>query len=200
MHKFYFCSIVILNVLSVYWGNVFALNQSFQVNVIEAVNDGGLPIGCGNNSAVGGIEEMSLDLDNDGVADICIGGAVSAPNCLTPFNFDCSGTNAGSLCSTEQDSEIGEIMGGSLFLADKQGDEVGPNFRIFAESIDGLFVDNPLVIGFLDASSSPQTIGYFSLTINSNDCSYEFGRSFLFDDDEVVIYGDFIFLNTFDGA
>ncbi|WP_395376836.1 hypothetical protein [Marinicella sp. W31] len=188
---FFIRSIAVAILLPLAINPAFAVGSAFQVNVIESVNDGSTPNGCGGNAGAGGIAEVSLDLDADGTADLCIGGGGSPANCTGSFNLDCFGVNGGSLCSVE-DNIFGSnsLMDGNFSAADNLGDQVGPNFVASTDSVDGSFAGEPMVFGFSGASSNPNVIGYFNMHIDPNDCSYEFGQSFFDDGNNLLAYGD----------
>ena len=184
-----FIVIVILLPLAV--NPVFAVGSAFQVNVIESVNDGSTPVGCSGNAGAGGIAEVSLDLNADGTADICLGGGGSPANCTGNINLDCAGTNGGSLCSAEDNIfAVDTFMDGNFSLLDNFGDQVGPNFVASTDSADGAFAGEPMVVGFSGASGNPNVIGYFNMRIDPDDCSYAFGQAFFDDGDGTLAYGD----------
>lgn len=71
----------------------------YQVDVIESKNDGSLPAGCFTlNAQSGGIAEVSIDLNGNGDADICLGS--SSNTC--DAGFDCAQGTDGTMCSRQQ--------------------------------------------------------------------------------------------------
>jgi hypothetical protein len=148
------------------------------VNVLNQVNDGSIPGVCGApgdvNASVGGVPEMSLDLDQDGVADVCFGSASN--NCNSGFNYDAISLGTTKLMTTNGNS----IMdGANATLAFWNGQAVGP-FQAVTGSISSASIgvpDVPMVFGFQGGSNSAATdVGYFSFTVKSSDCSVNFGR------------------------
>jgi len=149
------------------------------VNLLEQVNNGTRPVLCGSlslNAVAGGIIEMALDLDQDGVVDVCL--ASGHAHCNAGFNFDAS-THNGTLLSS-QSGPGGSIMGATnLTLAFWAGQVVGPNFQA-ASGVTGSSnfgqTDQPLVFGFRGGSNTATTeYGMFSFTVDSTDCSITFG-------------------------
>lgn len=119
---------------------------------------------------------MALDLDQDGVVDVCFG-SYTANSCPDGFNFDAITFN-GTLLST-QDSIFNSIMGGTdASMATWEGQEVGPNFQVSSGSTSSAnigIIGEPMVFGFRGGSNTPATeVGYFSFTVNE-DCSIDFG-------------------------
>lgn len=144
------------------------------VNVLSQVNDGTVSLACsGINSNVNGVAEMELDLDQDGVADVCFGSVSNV--CTAGFNYD-----AKSLPGTLLMSTGGSIMNGlNATLAYWNGLPVDP-FQASSGNIGSAQIgvpDVPMVFGFKGGSSagSVNQIGYFSFTVNSSDCSISFG-------------------------
>jgi len=150
------------------------------VNVIAQVNDGTQPAQCtaSLNDAIGGIIEMALDLDQDGTTDVCFGS--NSTDCNAGFNFDAS-THNGTILSTQGDGSGSQIMGGAdTTLAFWDGQAIGPNFQAASGSTLSAGIgqtDQPLVFGFRGGSSTATTeYGMFSFTVNSADCSIDFGQ------------------------
>ena len=179
-----------LSLLLTVTGQALAVGSSFDVSVIDSVNDGSVPAGCSINSGAGGIAEVSLDLDEDGIADLCIGGGDPPANCSADFNLDCSSVAGGSLCSAEEDSVNSTFMAGDFSYSSRFGDQVGPTFVAETGSVDGPFGDTLLAVGFSGASSNPGLLGYFIMRINGADCSLGFGRAIFDNGDGVLAYGD----------
>jgi hypothetical protein len=145
------------------------------VNVLSQVNDGTVSSACsGINSNVNGVSEMELDLDQDGIADVCFGSASNV--CTSGFNYDAKSLSGTLLMSTNGFS----IMNGSnATLAYWNGLPVDP-FQATSGNIGSAGIgvpDVPMVFGFKGGSSagSANKIGYFSFTVNSSDCSINFG-------------------------
>jgi hypothetical protein len=143
------------------------------VNVLSQVNDGTVPAVCVGslNRSAGGVAEMALDLDQDGIADICFGSQTSS--CTAGFNYD-----ALSLNTTRMMSTGGSIMNGTnATLTFWNEQEVGP-FQVASGSISSANIGvqgSPMVFGFQGGSNTALTeIGYFSFTVNA-DCSINFG-------------------------
>jgi hypothetical protein len=174
---------------------VFAqANVSYPVNVISEFNNGDNPPNCNEifNEA-GGPPEVALDLDNDGIQDICLGSDTEL-SCVGPINLDCSASaeGNGANCS-EQGSNPNRLMDSDPFAAANFGNPVGPIFRTSANGIDGSFLGTPLVIGFKGTSSNAALTGYFELQINDVDgtnCSYRFGNAYVDDGSTGINYGD----------
>ena len=149
------------------------------VNVLT-VSDGIKPAECvgGMGAVAGGIAEMSLDLDQDGVVDVCFGSYDTA--CGANFNFDAYTAN-GTILSTQDDVLGNSIMGGvnPVTLAFWNGQPVGPNFQAASGSTSSANIgqpDEPLVFGFRGGSNTATTeYGQFSFTVHSADCSITFG-------------------------
>ena len=146
------------------------------VNVLSQVNDGTRPavcVGGGLNANAGGVAEMALDLDQDGVADVCFGS--QSASCGANFNYDALTLNTTKMMSTG-----GSIMNGTnATLAFWTGQAVGP-FQGTTGSIGSANIgqpDVPMVFGFQGGSNSPATaVGFFSFTVKGSDCSINFGK------------------------
>lgn len=145
------------------------------VNVLSQVNDGSRPAVCVGslNVNIGGVSEMSLDLDQDGVADVCFGSATN--NCSAGFNYDALSLNTTKLMAT------GDVImnGANATLTFWNGQAVGP-FQATSGSINSANIgqpDVPMVFGFQGGSNTAATdVGYFSFTVKSADCSISFGK------------------------
>ena len=146
------------------------------VNILNQINDGTIPQVCGAfgdvNANVGGVSEMSLDLDQDSVADVCFGSISNT--CTAGFNYD-----AVSLANTRLMTTGFSIMNGTdATLTFWNGQSVGP-FQGASGPIGSAPIgipDVPMVFGFQGGSNSaPTDVGYFSFTVNSSDCSISFG-------------------------
>ena len=157
------------------------------VTVIGSVNDGNVPIGCGalNNNA-GGVYEVSLDLDEDGFEDICLGSSTNS--CAGGFNFDCASGLNHSQCSTE--GVIDTFMAGDATQSTNLGDFVGPNFSPEPDAISGVQAGQVLVVGFDGSSLYPGRKGYFGLSVNVSDCSYIYTDVIFDNGDGNLLYGD----------
>lgn len=146
------------------------------VNVLSQVNDGTRPavcVGGGLNVGAGGVAEMALDLDQDGVVDVCFGS--TSGGCGAGFNYDALTLNTTKMMSTG-----GSIMNGTnATLAFWNGQAVGP-FQGASGSISSANIgqpDVPMVFGFQGGSNSAATaVGYFSFTVKGSDCSINFGK------------------------
>jgi len=146
------------------------------VNVLSQVNDGTRPavcVGGGLNANGGGVAVMALDLDQDGVADVCFGSG--SASCGANFNYDALTLNTTKMMSTG-----GSIMNGTnATLAFWNGQAVGP-FQGATGSIGSANIgqpDVPMVFGFQGGSNSAATdVGYFSFTVKGSDCSINFGK------------------------
>lgn len=159
------------------------------VTIIESVNDGSLPADCVGplDAAAGGVPEVSLDLDGDAVADICLGSGSNS--CSTGFNFDCANATGGAECSSEDDIDANQsFMDNEMRLAARNGDLVGAGFTQNTDSIDGVPADTELVFGFRNASNTPLTLGFVPLSVNSTDCSYTFDDAQFDDGDALIEY------------
>jgi hypothetical protein len=174
-------------------GMVFAqANASYPVNVISESNNGDNPPNCsGINSESGGPPEVTLDLDNDGIQDICLGS--NATSCSDPINLDCSASTvgSGSFCSVQ--NVVNRLMASNPVAAANFGNPVGPNFIPSATSISVPLLGIPLVIGFQGVSSNAALTGYFELQINDLDgtnCGYSFGNAYVDDGSTGINYGD----------
>jgi hypothetical protein len=172
---------------------VFAqADASFPVIIISETNDGTDPPNCsGILNAAGGPPEVSLDLDNDGIEDICLGS--SSLSCSDPINLDCSAstTGNGSLCSLQNAAT--RLMDSDPVAASNFGNLVGPNFVPGPTSISVPLLGTPLVIGFQGVSTNPAVTGYFELQINDVDgtnCGYSFGNAYVDDGSTGINYGD----------
>lgn len=144
------------------------------VNVLSQTNNGTAPAVClgGLNTGSGGVAEMALDLDQDGVADICFGSASNF--CTAGFNYD-----ALSLNTTRMMATGGSIMdGANASLTFWNGKAVGP-FQAATGSVNSANIGiqgAPMVFGFQGGSNTALTeVGYFSFTVNA-DCSINFGK------------------------
>ncbi len=166
-----------------------AQTTSSPVTIIESFNDGTVPADCVGalNFSAGGVPEVSLDLDGDAVADICLGS--SSNSCSTGFNFDCANAAGGAECSTEDDTSAPQsFMDNEMRLASRSGDLVGPGFTSNTDSIDGVPTDTSLVFGFRNASNTPLTLGFVPFRVNSADCSYTFDDAQFDDGDALIEY------------
>ncbi len=140
------------------------------VNVLSQVNNGTRPavcVGGGLNASAGGVAEMALDLDQDGVADVCFGS--QSASCGANFNYDALTLNTTKMMSTG-----GSIMNGTnATLAFWNGQAVGP-FQGTTGSIGSANIgqpDVPMVFGFQGGSNSPATaVGFFSFTVKGQFC------------------------------
>ena len=174
---------------------VFAqADASYQVTAISESNDGTDPPNCsGILNAAGGPPEVTLDLDNDGIQDICLG-SNTTNSCVGSINLDCSASlGNGSSCSEQDSAPTNRLMDSNPFAAANFGNPVGPIFRTSANGIDGSFLGTPLVIGFQGTSSNAALTGYFELQINDVDgtnCSYSFGNAYVDDGSTGINYGD----------
>ena len=74
-----------------------------------------------------------LDLDNDGIQDICLG-SNTFDTCSSPVNLDCAASTVGggSDCSEQNTSDL---MAGDATVTANDGGAVGPNFENSATSI-----------------------------------------------------------------
>ncbi|GEM_PF-1176323 len=159
------------------------------VTVIESLNDGNVPVSCGvMNSNANGVFEVSLDVDEDGIEDICLGSGSNT--CAGGFNFDCASGLNNSLCSTEDNNTSNTLMAADVRLSTHLGDAVGPNFINSTDSTDGVPTGEALVIGFLGSSNYPGLRGYFGLNVDETDCSYTFTNAIFDDGDGSILYGD----------
>lgn len=165
---------------------------SYPVVVISETNNGDDPPDCrGILDQAGGPPEVTLDLDNDGIQDICLGS--NSTTCANPVNIDCAestlGSN-GSLCSHESTNFF---MGGDPTVTTNNGNPVGDDFRDEAVSVSASLLGEPLVIGFQGVSSNAALTGYFEMQIDDVDgtnCSYSFGNAYVDDGVEGLNYGD----------
>jgi hypothetical protein len=169
-------------------------DASYPVKVIFETNDGSNPPNCSSQifNKAGGPPEVTLDLDNDGIQDICLG-SVSL-SCSDPINLDCSSSSlgSGSDCS-EQNSSPTRLMDSNPVAAANFGNPVGPIFDTTANNITVPLLGIPLVIGFQGTSSNAALTGYFELQINDVDgtnCSYSFGNAYVNDGSSGINYGD----------
>ncbi len=169
-----------------------AVGDVFEVVSIDSLNDGSVPVGCSGavNNAAGGVFEVSLDLDSDGVEDICLGSG--SASCDAGFNFDCVSATGGSQCSIQNNllGQNNEFMEGDLLLSTRAGQAIGPLFVNATESTDAVMADTDLVFGFQGASNHPGVEGYVGLRVNSSDCSYQFTGAYFDSGDDSLGYGD----------
>lgn len=160
-----------------------AQTTSSPITIIESLNDGNLPAACTGqlDALAGGVPEVSVDLDGDMIADVCLGSASNS--CALGFDLDCVSATGGAECATEDSVNPPQVfMDNELRLASRNGDLVGPGFDQQPDSATNVAPDNQLVFGFRNASNTPLTLGFAGFTVNSSDCSYVFADA-LFDDD-----------------
>lgn len=169
--------------LTFYSTLVFGLGGTSPVTIIEILNDGSVPADCVGvlDAAAGGVPEVSLDLDGDAIADICLGSATSS--CDGGFDLDCGIATGGAECATEEDISAPQVfMDSELRLIVRSGDLVGAGFDQNPDSASNVPPDSQLVFGFRNASDTPLTLGYTGFSVNSSDCSYTFDEA-QFDED-----------------
>ncbi len=169
---------------------VLSQGSSSPVTIIASVNDGSLPTDCTGmlNAAAGGIPEVSLDMDGDMVADICLGSATNS--CDMGFTLDCASAVGGAECATEDDISAPQVfMDNELRLISRSGDLVGAGFDLQPDPASNVPPDSQLVFGFRNPSNTPLTLGFADFTVNSADCSYTFADAqFDADGDGLIAY------------
>lgn len=168
-----------------------AQKTSSPITIIESLNDGSVPADClgGLDAAAGGLPEVSLDLDGDALADICLGSTTTTASCAAGFSLDCSATSGGGECSTEDDISAPQVfMDDELRLIVRNGDLVGAGFDQNPDAAMNIPADAPLVFGFRNGTNTPLTLGFAALSVNASDCSYNFGEAQIDDGDAQLEY------------